>query len=207
MTKHDIGHLASISHLEPARYLRVLVPGSEVDTAIVARKIWELANALESRVQFIGLCKEASYEPAFRRQLATLSAMVGNHRIPVESKIASGSNWLNAVKSEWRTGDVVACFAEQDSGFAHIPVNQILESNLNTTVYVLSGLYQEEKWLCSSWVSNAMAWAGSIGLILGFFWLQLKLTQMPWDWAHTSLLYISIFLEAGIIWFWNSLFG
>ena len=67
---------ASFSDLQPVRRLIVLVPESEVDSALTARKIWELANALESRVQFLGLSKDAEHEPTVRRQLVALSAMV-----------------------------------------------------------------------------------------------------------------------------------
>lgn len=196
---------ASNLDLRPARRLIVLVPESEEDPAFAARKIRELANALESRVQFLGLSKDATHEPALRRQIVTLSAMVGNDNISVESKIELGSNWLSAVKSEWREGDVIVCFTEQRSGFARRPLNQILESNLNVTVYVLTGIHQRKE-RPRSWMANAMAWAGSIGIILGFSWLQIKLIQFPGDWAYTTLLYISLFAEAGLIWAWNSLF-
>lgn len=188
-----------------ARRLIVLVPDSEVDTALAARKIWELANALESRVQFLGLSKDAAHEPGLRRQLVTLSALVGDKNIFVGSKTEIGNNWLSVVKPEWREGDVIVCFTEQRSGFARRPLNQILESNLNATVYVLAGIHQR-KGRPRSWMANAMAWAGSIGIILGFSWLQIKLIQSPGDWAYTALLYISLFAEAGSIWAWNSLF-
>ncbi len=197
---------ASFSDLRPARRLIVLVPESEADPALTARKIWELANALESRVQFIGLSKDAAHEPGMRRQLVTLSAMVGGKNISVESKIEFGNNWLSVVKSEWREGDMIVCFAEQRSGLAHRPLSQILESNLNATVYVLAGLHQQEERLRSNWIFNAMAWAGSIGIILGFFWLQSKLIQSPKDWVYTALLYLSLFAEVGSISAWNSLF-
>ncbi|MBK9207501.1 MAG: hypothetical protein IPL71_04020 [Anaerolineales bacterium] len=67
---------ASFPDLQPARRLIVLVPDSEVDTTLMARKIWELANALESRIQFLGLSKDAVREPGLRRQIINLSAMV-----------------------------------------------------------------------------------------------------------------------------------
>jgi hypothetical protein len=137
---------ASFSTPQTARRLIVLLPESEVDTALTARKIWELANALESRVQFIGLSKDAAHEPGLRRQIVNLSAMVGDgNNICVESKIELGNNWLSVVKSEWQEGDVIACFAEQRSGFAHRPLSQILESNLKSTVYIFTGLHQEER--------------------------------------------------------------
>ena len=197
---------ASFPHLEPARRLIVLVPESEADSALTARKIWELANALESRVQFLGLSKDAEHEPGVRRQLVTLSAMVGDDNISVDSKIEFGNDWLSVVKSEWREGDVIVCFAEQRSGPARKPLNQILESNLNATIYMMAGIHQQEDRLHLSWMFNAVAWAGSIGIILGFLWLQSKLTQIPTDWAHTALLYISLFVEVGSIWAWNNLF-
>jgi hypothetical protein len=186
-----------------ARRLIVLVPESEADTSGAARKIWELANALGSRVQFLGLCKDEEREPSLRRQIIAMSTLVGGDSVPVESKIEFGGNWLDVVKSNLREGDVVACFAEQRIGFAYRPLSQILEANLNATIYVLSGLQPERRNL--NWLSNALAWVGSIAIIALFFWGQAKLTQMPQDWAHTSLLYLSIFIEAGLVWFWNSL--
>jgi hypothetical protein len=196
---------ASHSEPHPARRLIVLVPDSEADTVGAAQKIWELANALGGRVQFLGLCKDASREPGLRRQLVSLSAMVGDGNVSVESKIEHGGNWLDIVKSHWREGDVVACFAEHRAGASHKPLSQLLESNLKTTVYVLSGLYQVER-SRPSWISSAPAWIGSIGIIAGFFWAQVELTQLSQDWAHTALLYLTLFIEVGLIWAWNSLF-
>jgi hypothetical protein len=190
----------------PERRLIVLVPEFEVDPVLSARRIRELAGAVDGHVQLLGLSSDAAHEPGLRRQLIALSAMVADAQISVESKVEVGSNWLHAVRSEWHQGDVIACFAEQRLGFPGRPLCQILESNLNATVYVLTGVHHQEKRPRAARISEALAWAGSIGIILGFFWLQLKLTQFPEDWAYVSLLYVSIFAEAGMIWFWNSLF-
>ncbi len=196
---------ASFPDLQPARRLIVLVPESAADSALTARKLWELANALESRVQFLGLSKDAEHEPSVRRQVVTLSALVGDGNIFVESKIEIGNDWLNAVKSEWHEGDVIVCVAEQRSGLACRPLSQILESNLNATVYILGG-FRQERPKHFSWLFKAMAWAGSIGIMIGFFFLQSKLGQFPTNWAYSTLLYISLFVEVGSIWAWNSLF-
>jgi hypothetical protein len=198
--------LTPSSYLEHGhdRRLIVLVPESDADVSSVARKIWELANALGSRVQFLGLCKDESREPTLRRRIIALSSMVGDGSISVESKIEFGSNWLDFVKSHWNKGDVVACFAEHRTGFANRPLSQILEANLNATVYVLPEFQLEHP--RSAWVSSALSWAGSLVIIALFLGGQARLTQLPQDWAHTSLLYLSIFLEVGLIWLWSSLF-
>lgn len=197
---------ASFSTLQPARRLIVLVPESEADTALTARKIWELANTLGCGIQFLGLSKDAAHEPGMRRQLVTLSAMVGYDNIPVESKIEIGNDWLRVVKSNWHEGDVIVCFTGQNSGLARRPLSQMLESNLKATVYVLTDFDRNSENMRSSLASTAIAWAGSIGIILSFFWLQSKLIQPPADWVRTVLLYISILAEAGLVWIWNSLF-
>ncbi len=211
MNKSDVSSAAlavspaSFPDLQPARRLIVLVPEPELDATFMARKIWELANTLECGIQFLGLSKDAAHEPGVRRQIVTLAAMVGYENISVETKIAIGNDWLSVVRSNWREGDVIVCFTGQSSGLARRPLSQMLESNLNATVYVLSDIQPQEEHL-RSWMVNAMAWAGSIGIIIGFFWLQAKLIQFPKEWAYTALLYISLFAEAGSIYAWNSLF-
>jgi hypothetical protein len=198
--------LTPSSYSEPQRdgRLIVLVPESDADISSAARKIWELANALGSRVQFLGLCKDKTREPSLRRQIIAMSTMVGGGSVSVESKIEFGSNWLDFVKSQWQKGDVVACFADHRAGFANRPLSQLLESNLKTTVYVLPEFQLERP--RSGWVSSTLSWAGSIVIIALFFWAQARITQMPQDWAHTTLLYLSVFTEVGLIWFWSSLF-
>jgi hypothetical protein len=193
---------STYSEPELGRCLIVVVPESGTDIAGAARKIWELVNALGSRVQFLGLCKDEAGEPALRRQIIAMSTMMGG--AAVESKIESGNNWLDFVKSYWNTGDVILCFAEHRTGFGNRPLSQILESNLNATIYVIPDLQLQRP--RSNWISSAMGWAGSIAIIALFFWGQVKLTHMPQDWAYTVLLYLSLLVEVGSIWTWNSLF-
>ena len=196
---------ASLPDLRPARRLIVLVPEPEMDTAFMAQKIWELANTLEYDIQFLGLSKDATHEPGVRRQMVTLSAMVGYENISVETKIEIGNDWLAVVKSNWHEGDVIVCFAGHNSGLARRPLSQILQTSLNATVYILSDIDPQQD-QPRSWNADIMAWTGSLGIILGFFWLQATLIQFPKQWVYMTLFYISLFLEAGSLYGWNSLF-
>jgi hypothetical protein len=195
---------SSYSEAEREGRLVVLVPESDADISSAARKIWELANALGSHVQFLGLCKDKTREPSLRRQIIAMSTMVSGGSVTVESKIEFGGNWLDFVKSQLRKGDVVACFADHRAGLVNRPLSQILESNLNATVYILPEFQLESP--RPGWIPSVLNWAGSITIIALFFWGQARITQMSQDWAHTALLYLSIFLEAGLVWFWSSLF-
>lgn len=185
---------------EAERRLIVLVPDSDADISNAARKVWELAEALGGRVQFLGLCKDKEREPSLRRRMVTLSSLVGG-----ESKIEFGGDWLNFVKFHWREGDVIVCFGGQQAGFAKRPLSQILESNLNATVYVLPDI--EAARPRSNRFLSAVGWAGSIVIVALFFWLQSKLIHAPGDWVYSALLYLSLFIEAGSLWAWSSLFA
>jgi hypothetical protein len=194
----------SQSGLELARRLIVLVPELEWDYIPAMHRIWELANAQSARVLLISLCKDPKQELSLRRALVTFCAMVQDGRIPAEAKVEIGTNWVDAVKRNYQTGDMIVCFAEQRAGFPHKPLSQILASNLTIPVYILSGLYPQKSKL--NWLSQVIAWSGHIGIIIGFFILQVKIGQLPKDWLQDSLLVFSIIPEFWLIWVWNSLF-
>jgi hypothetical protein len=198
--------IASHSDPLPGRRLIVLVPDAESDYTPVVHRIWELAKAFGGRVQFLGLCNDAAREPSLRRQLVTLSALVGDGTVSAESKIESGSNWLNAVKSNWHEGDVLVCFTEQRAGMRRRPLSQLLESSFAATIYVLDNLSQPDR-AQTNWKSTVVAWTGSIGILLGFFWLQVKIDQASSNWVGMAVLMLSILVEVWLIWIWNSLFG
>jgi len=198
---------ASLADLETAARVIVLVPEFEADSAIAAQKIREVARSLESRVQLLGLSSDAAHEPAVRRRLVTLSALVEEPAVYVETKVEIGSNWLNAVMPHWHSGDVIVCFADQRSGIVGKSLHELLSSNIKTPVYVLSGIPLHNEYPRINWVSNTLAWAGSLGLIFGFLLLQIRLIQPIQHGIQSVLLYSSLIAEGGAIWFWNNLFG
>ena len=196
---------ASLSGTEPARRLIVPVP-TDADYTAATRRVWELAIATDTRVLLLGLCKDAAREPSLRRQLVTMSALVGDGRVFAEAKVEIGTDWVDVVKRNYRAGDMIVCFAEQRAGLMHKPLSQILESNLNATVYILPGLYQPDR-LRSNWLSTLILWSGFFGIIGGFSLLQVNIDPLSKDWVHTATLMLSIPVEFWLIWVWNSLFG
>jgi hypothetical protein len=183
----------------------VLVPSLEMESAAVARRVWELANATGSQVLFLGLCSEASQEPRIRRELVTLSAMVKDDRVFAEVVVLFGKDWADVVRTLFQAGDTVVCFAGQSAGSLRKPLSQILQSNLNIPVYVLSGLYplKEPR---PGWPSQIAAWGGSLAIIASFFMLQAGIGDLTKNWINTALLLLSIPIETWAILFWNSLF-
>ena len=196
----------TVSDATAPRRLIVLIPDVEADYSPVMQRIWELARTLESHILFLGLCSDETEEPRMRRALVTMSALLQDSWVCTEAKIEFGTNWLRAIKSTWRTGDVIACFGGQQVGLAHRPLRQIIESNLKATVYLLDGLYLSRP-PRSNWLSTTLVWVGSLVIIAGFFWLQTKIMQMPDDLARNVLICTTMVLELGSIWGWNSMFS
>jgi FtsH-binding integral membrane protein len=117
-----------------------------------------------------------------------------------------GTNWVDVVKINYHAGDVIVCFAEQRTGLFHRPLSQILESNLGATVYILSGLYSQST-SRSHWLSQIIVWMGSFAILAGFFWLQVRISQLSQGPAQTVLFILSAAVEIWLIWVWNSLFS
>ena len=191
-------------NLKAARRLIVLIsPNSEYPAAM--RRIWALANATGSTVQLLGLCRDRSQEPGLRRELVTMAALMQDASILVEIRIEIGTRWVEAVKCHYRLGDLIVCMAGQRSGLWRQPLRQILESNMDAPVYILSGT-QISRQPANGWI-QAIAWAGFLGIIAGFFVLQVKVVQTPKDWFQTVLLIALLIPELWLIWVWNSLFS
>ena len=200
-----VEHNANLKvELESTPRLIVLVP-SETDYSAATRRIWDLAKATNGHVQLLALCKDIAEEPSLRRKLVTMASLLQDGRIFVEVEVAIGTNWVMAVKNQYKTGDIIVCFAEQRTGLLQKPLRQILESSLQATLFVISGLTPPKS--KSNLLSQVGFWLGFIGIILGFGILQAKVLQLPGSSLQNILLILSLLPEFWLIWIWNSLFG
>jgi hypothetical protein len=151
------------------------------------------------------MCLDVIEEPILRRQLVTLAAAVQDNKVHTDIRIEHENDWIDKVKAILRPGDTLVCVAEQQAGMKHIPLSQVLTSNFEAPVHILYGLNLPQKTARTSFLSQVVSWSGLIGILLGFFWVQVKIEQLPKDWAHTALFYISVGVEIGLLWLWNSL--
>ncbi|HJR79741.1 MAG TPA: hypothetical protein VJ821_06700 [Anaerolineales bacterium] len=197
---------ASHVNITPVHRLIVLVPDRDLDYAAATRRVWALANDSDRDILFIGLYTDISQESSLRRQLVIMTAMIQDGNVEAEARIELGNNWVDVVKSHRQTGEMVVCFAEQRAGLLHRPLSQILQSNLNIPVYIISGLYSKSP---SRFIqpSPIAFWAGVSGIIAGSFLLQVRVVSLTQDWIQTTLLMLSITAELCLIWFWNNLFS
>jgi hypothetical protein len=190
--------------LNSDRRLIVLVPANS-DYMTVARQTWELANTAGMNVRFIGLCKDAMQEPGLRRELIAMSAFVQGGRVATDIKVEIGTNWMNTLEIDYRSGDLAVCFAEQDDGILQGSITRMLKTNMNIPVH--SRLVLSQKKFNSNLLTQLILWSGFIGIIIGFFVLQVKIAQLPEDWFQSVLFILSFTSEIWLIWIWNSLFS
>jgi hypothetical protein len=193
------------SELEPARRLIVLIPDMESDYLPAIGNIWELANTQHASVLLLGLYKDMSQELSLRRGLITLCAMVQAGHVLAKVQVEMGTSWVSVVKRNYQKGDMIVCFAEQRAGLLHKPLSQILRSNLKIPVHILSGLYTPKP--KPNLYTQIVAWTGFLGILAGFFVLQIKIDQVSEGGLQNILLILSIIPEFWLILAWNGLFG
>lgn len=190
--------------LETDRSLIVLLP-SDIDYSSVTRQIWEFAHASGMHVQLLGLCEDRIEEQAHRRGLINMASLLQDGSICAEATVDIGTNWMAIVKSNYKPGDAIVCFAEQRTGLLRRPLSQVLESNFKATVYILSNLTPLKA--KPSTISQVSAWLGFLGIIIGFVVLQAYIVQLPKGWLQSTLLTLSILPEFWLIWVWNRWFS
>jgi len=199
--------LSPASHSVPgsAPRLIVLFPASEPDAHELEHRIWEIARSLHLNVLLLSLTNDFYEEAQLRRKLITMAAVIKDPNVSTDILIEHGNDWVGQVRKIWQAGDVVACYAGQKVGLLRKPLDQVLSSSLEATVYILSD-YRPIKNPKRRFLSQLFFWLGSLAIVGGFFWVEVKIVQLPQDWTHTSLLYLGTFLEFGLLWVWNSIF-
>lgn len=184
--------------------LIVLIP-ADSDYTDMTRRIWELANATNSTVQLLGMCKDIGQEASLRRQLVTMSALIQDANVSVQTRVEIGTSWVDVLRRHYQTGDMIVCTAGQHTGIRRKPLSQILEANFQAPLYVLSDLSTETD--KSDRLTQVIAWLGFIGIVAGFFVLQARVVDVTQGGFQTVLLALLLVPEFWLIWIWNNLFG
>jgi hypothetical protein len=198
----EAGTSIPTTEVDRSSCLIVLVP-PDSDSSSFTRRLCRLATETNSNIQLLGVCSNVNQELALRRDLVTIAALIRDARVYVETRVEIGTDWLAAVKHSYQKGDMIVCIADQSVGFRRKPLSQLLESTFQAPIYILSDkkISPPE----SNTLSQVISWSGFLGIIIGFFFLQVKITQLPDDWFQTFLSILTLIPELGLILLWNSL--
>jgi hypothetical protein len=193
--------LAKNLRLAPVHRLIVLIPDLDVDEAEISKRIWELASPPGLTVIFFGLCGEIVNEARIHRRLITLANLTREPRVSVDAHVEFGKNWLRGVQKILQDGDVVVCSSETKPGFARKSLSRVFET-AHIPVWTLDELYQPIP-IRRGWMAGIIFWVVSLAILLGFFWLQIQITQLANDWVQSTYLLLTIIVEIGVIWGWH----
>lgn len=190
--------------LDRSPCLIVLVP-PDSDSSSFTRWLCKLAIETNADIQLLGVCNDANQELALRRDLVTVAALIRDARVYVETKVEVGTDWLAAVKRSYEKGDMIVCIADQSVGVRRRPLSHLLESTFQAPICILSET--KVRPFESDALSQVISWSGFLGIIIGFFFLQVKIAQLPDDWFQTFLFSLTLIPELGLILLWNSMFS
>jgi hypothetical protein len=131
--------------------------------------------------------------------------MIRDGHICVDIRVGHGNDWIRHLDSVYRPGDVIACYAGQRVGLLQKPLHEVVGLQWDATIYILSE-DQPIKNPKPKLLSQVAFWSGALAIIGGFLWLEVRIVQLPQDWAHNLILYVCLFIEVGILMLWNSMF-
>lgn len=196
--------LTSPTHAERVGHIVVLLSTMDAELMDVTRKVWDLAQASGAPVRLIGLCSDKTQEPGIRRTLVSMASMLNHGDMTASIETLVGNNWLETVKFHLDQRDIVVCWDEPRAGLWKKPFSAVLQSHLDVPLYILSRPRQVPAPRLDL-AKAAAAWAGFLGILIGFLLLQIKLYQNPNSWTIT-LEILAIACEFWLLWVWNRLF-
>ncbi|MCC6192122.1 MAG: hypothetical protein IT318_24085 [Anaerolineales bacterium] len=190
----------------PGRRLVVLVPEGPFDEAALARQVWALAGAGPRRVLYLGLSRGAADEALARRRLASLAALTRDDGLSVSTRLATEPNWLRAARAIRQPGDELVCAAGQTAPrwglFGRRPLSVVLAAGLGLPVHEITGLAVEPapgRSRARAWLSF---WLGAAAIVAFFFWLDVRLGQLPDNPARMALVALVVVAEFALLGWW-----
>ncbi len=184
------------------RRLIVLIPDSYFNPNDLAERIWQLSSSTYPEVLLVGLCSDPSVELMLRRQLVSLAAFILDNSVAVEILMETKKRWSKKVEQLWQPGDLVAGLTQKSGECYNQELSTIQQSNLQIPVHILTDL-QLESYSNKPFLLKAALWLGAVGIMAGFFVIQIQIDRLPENWGQTVLLYSSVFAEIVLLWAWN----
>jgi hypothetical protein len=190
-----------------SRRLVVLVPAGALDEARLARQIWALAAAGPRPVLYVGLSRSAADEPLVRRRLASLAALTRDEQVTARTRLATEQTWLRAAQAVQRPGDEWVCAAGEQAPrwgpFGRRPLSEALRAGLGQPVNELAGVGAQadaDRAGARAWLGF---WAGAAAVVAVFFWLEVRLAQLPDTPGRMALVLLVVVAEFAVLGWWG----
>lgn len=186
---------------------RMLVVVPDVaEAAPLAGRIHQVAHARRQDVLIIGVTSQYLSEAELRRKLTLLAAFLQEAGTKTQVRVERGLDWIPSFASTLGENDLLACCVDESLPAAGDRWIDLLANRSRRSVHAfmdLSGPHLPKRDL----PARLAPWLGSIVIILGFFWLQVQLSQRGEGDAYSGWLMMSVPVEIGLVWLLNALLG
>ena len=186
---------------------RLVIPllDADIENSQLAQRIYRLAISMHSHVLLIGISPNHFEEASVRRQLVALAADIQERNVYVDTLILGGVSWMKKMEEIISPGDMIVIQAKEELSTEGRSRSHNFASRFQAPIYILSALKLPRS-KHHGILSQFIIWLVAIGIMAGFFLIQVKIGLLPKDWAHTTLLGVSVLIEFGLIMVWNSMF-
>jgi hypothetical protein len=156
------------------------------------------------------LVNQVDAELAGERQLATLSSLVNDPRIKVQTAIAWDRSWEKSLRKMLLAGDLIVCPAETTikQGFKkQETLSAALSRSLAFPVYILHGFFPEKTPSGRLSWKRLPFWVLCVTIFVGFFEFEAVSDLVDKGWPGQVLTVILVLIEFAFIYVWASLAG
>lgn len=187
--------------LPPSQRLVVILPDANINVLSLPKRIWELAAP--DRRQVLLMIKPCREENEFytRMNLVTLSAMLRDTRVHVETRLVLGTQIDQAARQCAQPEDIFVCFEEHQVSryLKKKRLADLLAKKTGLPVYTLKGSVMEMTDPISVMQKDALLLILCMALLVVFFILQVWIDKNTSGVLRGSLQMISVFIEVSLI--------
>jgi len=196
--------------LREFRRLIVVIPDQLTDQVQFSRAVRNLALPGQKTVVLVMLVNQPDAELAGQRLLATLSSLVNDPRIKVQTAIAWDNSWEKSLRKMVQEGDLIVCPAETTirTGFSKPQLlSQALSHSLAFPVYILGGFFPEKRTGGRFNWKRLPFWVLIAATFVGFFEFEAVSDLVDKGWPGQVLTIILVLIEFAFIYVWASFAG
>lgn len=186
---------ATLSADFPGEFQRLVVaiPDEPIEETQLAKEIWALTSANHAEVLLLTLLEDWSRESHIRLQHTLVMQMLATTGVRVTSAIVADADWMAALHRAQQPNDLLLCFAEHlitphysqisvaptRAVSRPVPISGLIVQQLGRPVHVINGLLPPARG--RNILLNLLSWLGFAAIIVGSFWMQIRLDQLMHD--------------------------
>jgi len=185
----------------PGGRLIVLVPSQAIDDAALESTLARLSSSEEQAVVFVAVCENQEEEAQLRRRLSRLTGEGGNR--PRTYRLLRGMSWPGAMDAVRQDGDVIV-FPYRDLPWVQPPAGAASSSTPSVWTRFPQAARPALKASLVGLGELLLDWAAPLLIVIGFFYLQVRvLDQVSTGTGHGLLMILSVLIEIGLLWRWE----